>query len=141
MNLFRDLTSEEEAEFRQWARDHYEPFNEIKGIWHPCVQDECRKMNEEQGMSDRESKLAMFNRWLGEGDAWIGVFENHALDSADCGRRVALCFTEASFAQSELKKTHAPDHASIGLGWKYLLICKTHDAQEALDALESGVSG
>jgi hypothetical protein len=46
VKLFRELTAEEEAEFRKWARDNYVPFSDIRGIWHPVVQDECRKMNE-----------------------------------------------------------------------------------------------
>ena len=49
MKLFRNLTTKEEDEFRQWARDNYEPFSEIKGVWHPVVQDECVKINQEKG--------------------------------------------------------------------------------------------
>jgi hypothetical protein len=47
MKLFRKLTATEEAEFRKYARDTYQPFHPIDGTWHPVVQDECRKMNEE----------------------------------------------------------------------------------------------
>ncbi len=49
MNLFRDLTPEEEVEFRAWARENYTCFEPISGVWHPCVQDECAKMNAEAG--------------------------------------------------------------------------------------------
>ncbi len=49
MQLFRKMTSEEETAFRQWARDNYQPFTEIKGIWHPIVQAECTKINIEKG--------------------------------------------------------------------------------------------
>ena len=49
MKLFRNLTTKEEEEFRRWARDNYEPFSEIKGVWHPIVQDECVKINQEKG--------------------------------------------------------------------------------------------
>lgn len=45
--MFRELSQEEEAEFRQWARDNYKKGGDISGIWHPVVQDECRKMNED----------------------------------------------------------------------------------------------
>ena len=45
MGLFRDLSADEEKEFRQWARDNYTPYDEIKGVWHPVVQDECVKIN------------------------------------------------------------------------------------------------
>lgn len=48
--FFRKLSSEEEADFRKWARDTYKPFSDISGIWHPVVQDECKKMNEEQSV-------------------------------------------------------------------------------------------
>lgn len=47
MKLFKDLSPEEEAVFRKWARENYKPFSEISGIWHPAVQDECVKMNAE----------------------------------------------------------------------------------------------
>ena len=47
MKLFRDLTEDEEKDFRQWARDNYKPYTDIRGVWHPVVQDECRKINEE----------------------------------------------------------------------------------------------
>ena len=50
MNLFKKLSSEEKVEFRQWARDNYKPFDEIKGIWHPVVQEECTKMNKEASL-------------------------------------------------------------------------------------------
>ncbi len=45
--MFRKLTQDEERDFRKWARDNYKRLDPIKGIWHPSVQDECRKMNEE----------------------------------------------------------------------------------------------
>jgi len=45
MKLFKQLTENQEAEFRQWARDNYKPFDPIEGIWHPVIQDECAKIN------------------------------------------------------------------------------------------------
>jgi hypothetical protein len=47
MQLFKDLTRQEEAEFRDWAKENYVPFANIKGIWHPIIQDECRRINEQ----------------------------------------------------------------------------------------------
>jgi hypothetical protein len=47
MKLFRELTAEEEAEFRKWARENYKPFSPINGVWHLVVQNECVKMNVE----------------------------------------------------------------------------------------------
>ncbi len=52
MNLFKDLTAEEEDEFRQWARDNYVCFSDVSGVWHPVVQDECSKMNSEAYLED-----------------------------------------------------------------------------------------
>lgn len=32
---------------RRWARENYEPFTPIQGVWHPIVQAECVTINEE----------------------------------------------------------------------------------------------
>lgn len=45
--MFRKLSPKEEQEFRTWARENYNVYEPIKGIWHPVVQDECVKMNAE----------------------------------------------------------------------------------------------
>lgn len=46
--LFRDLTPEEEVEFRQWAKDNFKPETDIISLaWHPIVRDECYKMIKE----------------------------------------------------------------------------------------------
>ena len=45
--FFRQLSSEEEQSFRQWARDNYKTGEKIDGIWHPVIQEECVKMNVE----------------------------------------------------------------------------------------------
>ena len=55
MKLFRSLTPEQETEFRQWARENYEKFSPIDGVWHPVVQDECVKMNRETGYAPQEA--------------------------------------------------------------------------------------
>lgn len=63
MNLFKTLDEKEAQEYRQWARDNYKVFSEIKGIWHPEVQAECVKMNAETGYSP---SAVTFNEWLGK---------------------------------------------------------------------------
>jgi len=45
------VTSQEEADFRLWARQNYVKFSPIQGTWHPIVQDECVAMNRETGYS------------------------------------------------------------------------------------------
>ena len=80
-----------------------------------------------------ESNREVFERWLSDGQTWIGVFENQAFDSANLGHRFALSFWMSSFDSAEIGKTRGPDTAA-GLGWKYILICKTTDATEALEA-------
>lgn len=47
MKLFRNLNDVEKGKFQKWARDNYKPYSEIKGVWHPVVQEECTKMNRE----------------------------------------------------------------------------------------------
>ena len=48
--MFRLLNKQEEAEFRLWARRNYTIGSEISEVWHPVVQDECRRMCEESGI-------------------------------------------------------------------------------------------
>ncbi|KAA1015990.1 hypothetical protein FVF58_01160 [Paraburkholderia panacisoli] len=45
MKLFRELTPDEETQFRQWARENYKPFEPINGVWHWVAQDECVRIN------------------------------------------------------------------------------------------------
>lgn len=45
--MFRQLTESEKEKFRQWARTNYIPQTEINEVWHPVVQAECRRINEE----------------------------------------------------------------------------------------------
>ena len=58
MHLFRSLNSQEEEEFRQWARENFNPeSDQISSVWHPVVQDECAKMRlelhrEQEGAND-----------------------------------------------------------------------------------------
>ncbi len=49
MKIFRNLNSDEEQEFKDWARNNYKPFSEIPGIWHPIIQAECVQINKENG--------------------------------------------------------------------------------------------
>ena len=44
MKLFRDLTPEEEPEFRQWAIDNFDPNVEPSEIWHPVVVAEWNRL-------------------------------------------------------------------------------------------------
>lgn len=56
--FFRKLTAEEEARFRTWARDNYRPGSPIDGCWHPVVQDEARRANEENAIFVSEPEEA-----------------------------------------------------------------------------------
>ena len=48
MKMYReDLSEEELADMQKWARENYKPLGVIKGVWHPVVQEECVKMNDE----------------------------------------------------------------------------------------------
>jgi hypothetical protein len=44
-NFFRDLTPEEEADFRAWANKNYTPGTTIQEVWHPVVREVCHQMN------------------------------------------------------------------------------------------------
>lgn len=43
--FFRHLDSKEEEQFRQWARDNFDPHKEADPVWHPCVRDEWQKLS------------------------------------------------------------------------------------------------
>ena len=45
--MFRDLDKDEEIKFRQWARDNYKVGDPIEWFWHPVIQNECEKINNE----------------------------------------------------------------------------------------------
>ena len=47
-NQFRDLTTEEVEEFKEWTRENYQVHSEINPVWHPKVRQECELMNEEE---------------------------------------------------------------------------------------------
>ena len=48
MMAFKILSEEEEKSFRKWARDNYDPFTPISGVWHPICQEECVQINKEE---------------------------------------------------------------------------------------------
>jgi hypothetical protein len=81
-----------------------------------------------------ETVAQTFDRWLADGMTWIGVFENHDLGHRDRGRRVALPY-DAAQPIPQVGVTRAPDHPSIGLGWRYILVAVCHSTPEALAAL------
>jgi len=45
--MFRTLESDEEATFRKWAREHWEP-KEPETCWHPVVRDEWNRITKER---------------------------------------------------------------------------------------------
>jgi hypothetical protein len=77
-----------------------------------------------------------FVRWLSDETTWIGIFENQDLGHHDNGRRIARSFDISTFDAATVGKDRAPDHQSIGLGWRYILVAKTTDLDTALVALE-----
>ncbi len=45
MSMFRELSSEEEQEFRQYSRETFDPSTGVVNpMWHPVSRDECNKM-------------------------------------------------------------------------------------------------
>jgi hypothetical protein len=48
--MFRTLSDKEVQEFRQWARDNFDPAkDDINPVWHPEVRQECADMIAELG--------------------------------------------------------------------------------------------
>ncbi len=59
MELFRELEDEEVEEFKVWARENYTPFSEIKGVWHPVIQQECIEINKESDVDLFDDKMRL----------------------------------------------------------------------------------
>ena len=58
MKLFNeDLSPAEIKAHKQWARSNYKVHSPIKGIWHPIVQGECAKMNQEYHLDFMDDKI------------------------------------------------------------------------------------
>jgi uncharacterized protein YjiK len=47
---FRKLSVQEKRKFRKAARENYEVFTLIEGVWHPVYQAECVAMNDENAI-------------------------------------------------------------------------------------------
>jgi hypothetical protein len=80
-------------------------------------------------MDHRQKKIihAKLKEWVADGDTWIGVFENQDLGHPQIGQRCVFPFalSDGSMDKAEVGKTRAPDGKTIGLGWRYILVCKT----------------
>jgi len=56
-NLFRNLSPQEEAEFRSAARSEYQPLTYINPNWHPVYRRECVAINHKAYESIQKKKL------------------------------------------------------------------------------------
>jgi len=72
------------------------------------------------------------------------VFQNQDLGHSDLGRKIAMPFPQAVWNGAHEAghlppginvASHAPDHTSIGLGWRYLLIRKCRTVEDAVAAM------
>lgn len=77
-------------------------------------------------------QIEKLKRWVGDGTTWIGVFENHDLGHRLAGQRCAFPFDDRFWDSAVIGSTKAPDGVHIGLGWRWILIAKTRDPNEAL---------
>ena len=75
-------------------------------------------------------------KWLADGETWVGVFENKALDSASLGERCGLCFDNMCFEEAEIGKMRMPD-TKIRVGWRHILIAKSRDVDEIVNLIEN----
>jgi hypothetical protein len=41
------LSEKEKQEFIDWALENYKPFSKISPLWHPIIQSECKRINDE----------------------------------------------------------------------------------------------
>lgn len=45
--LFKTLDKSDEKIYKQWARDNFKIGTDINKVWHPVIQKECEKINQE----------------------------------------------------------------------------------------------
>ena len=58
--MFRKLNKIEEQQFRNWAREHFDPTTDQPDpLWHPVVRDECSRMLAEKAASDIAAELGL----------------------------------------------------------------------------------
>lgn len=86
-------------------------------------------------MSWLEESKRTFAGWLADGESWIGVFQNQDFGSSMFGDRIALCFDDSAWDLAVIGVTRAPD-SKTQIRWRYLLVQKTHSADEALRWLQ-----
>ena len=46
-DMYRELSDEAKARFREWARNNHKPGDDISSALHPIIRDECRLINED----------------------------------------------------------------------------------------------
>lgn len=72
MSMFKVLSITERHEYKKWARENYKPFEDIKGIWHPIVQEECIQINREVSGYQQTRQLSAYQaihiKWYGPTD-------------------------------------------------------------------------
>lgn len=78
--------------------------------------------------------LETFKKWFSDEDTIVGIFENHAMDSANCGEKIALSFSKSQEHLMKIGSSRAPDTSTI-IGWKYILQHIAYSPEEALELL------
>ena len=53
--MFQKLGPEREEQFRAWARQNFEPGKKLETYWHPVVQDEWRRCQENYDRQQEKS--------------------------------------------------------------------------------------
>lgn len=126
-NIFKELDEEESFDYRAWARENYSPGDKIYEVWHPEVQDECRKINEEHS----EEKIDWDEEF--EKAGWTSiekVSDNHSKSD----HAVKMTEEELRYvAKLLLNDKNAP----IILRKKYFMAASTIDKQKELSGIEN----
>jgi hypothetical protein len=58
--MFKQLSEEAAAEFREWAHNNYTVGDPINPVWHPVVRAECMAMNTEEAEAKRREFTVTF---------------------------------------------------------------------------------
>lgn len=131
-SAFRVLTRDEEEEFRQWARDNYEPSTEPKSIWHPIVRDEWRRIQEERRAGFTEHYHIYSSPPGGEGPEGAGVVAADDLNDLLSNALDATHYELDTAAEYEAETGQVcGENGEFEEGWRawnHVNTLQTHDA-------------
>ena len=122
--LFRELSDDEELEFRQAARDQYKPGEPIESSWHPIYRDECRLIDTKHRIIVAKEFVEMHRIGV---EAWTTRLQNPTMDLDEVYLKIYAEMMSGSFG--EVRENDVPG------GVEYEIEISKHDSVNGLPFL------